>query len=86
MAVQVCTYCGSSWTPTQDHVIAQVKGGVTTVSACSRCNNSKGDKALMDWFRWLKKNDVYRWNQIVNHNTGRRSTIAKKVQKVRDEK
>lgn len=82
---QICTYCGSTWTPTQDHVRAKIKGGITTVPACKRCNSSKGDKQLMQWLRWLKKNDRYRWGKIRNHNFGRRNTIALKIQRVRDE-
>lgn len=85
MANKKCTYCGSSWTPTQDHVIARIKGGKATVPACSRCNSSKGDKPLMKWLRWLKQNDKYRWEHVRDYNYGRINPIAKKVQKVRDE-
>ncbi|MBL4708428.1 MAG: hypothetical protein JKY48_08335 [Flavobacteriales bacterium] len=36
-----CTYCGSSLKIQQDHIIAQIKGGVTTTPACAKCNQSK---------------------------------------------
>ncbi|WP_287588230.1 HNH endonuclease [Candidatus Borrarchaeum sp.] len=81
----VCKYCGSTWKTEKDHVIARSKGGRKTVSACAACNQSKGDKPPMVWLRWLKKNDSYRWNRIVQYNYGRKNPIAKKVQKVRDE-
>ena len=81
----VCTYCGSIWNIEDDHVIAASKGGVSTVTACTTCNSSKGDKSLMDWLRWIKINDKYRWNRMVNHNYGRKNTIAQKIQKIRDE-
>ncbi len=86
MARKVCTYCGSTWQPKMDHVIAKIKGGVATVPACKKCNSSKGDKPLMQWLRWIKKKDKYRWNKIRNHNYGRKNAIALKIQKVRDEK
>ena len=45
-----CQYCGATKNLTLDHVIPQSKGGGTTwenvVTACSRCNQRKGDKLL----------------------------------------
>lgn len=84
MGKVVCTYCGSSWNIQDDHVIAQSKGGVTTVPACSRCNQSKSDKALGAWLEDLKKSDPYRFKRITDHNKRKRSKIAKMVQKSRD--
>ncbi len=80
-----CTYCGSIRNIQDDHVIAKVKGGKTTVPACRTCNTSKGDKPLMEWLRWIKENDKYRWSRIETFNYGRRNDIAVKVQKIRDE-
>jgi len=81
----ICTYCGSHMNIQNDHVIAQSKGGARTVPSCSRCNQSKSDKQLMQWLRDTKKNDAYRWNRIKEHNKGKKSSVAKKVQKIRDE-
>ncbi|MCT4587258.1 MAG: HNH endonuclease [Carboxylicivirga sp.] len=81
----VCTYCGSSRNIQDDHIIAQSKGGVATTEACAACNQSKSDKPLMEWLRWVKENDSYRWNRIVDHNYRKKSTIAQKIQKIRDE-
>lgn len=83
--VLCCTYCGSSLKMTDDHVIAQSKGGKITVPACSACNLSKGKKPLMEWLRWVRKNDSYRWRRICMYNYGRKNSIAQKIQKVRDE-
>lgn len=82
-----CTYCGSSRSIQGEHVIAQSKqrSSRNTIPACAACNRSKGSKPFMEWLRWIKKNDNYRWNRISDYNSGRRSEIAKKVQKVRDE-
>ena len=80
-----CTYCGSSWHIQDDHVIAQSKGGVRTVPACANCNTSKGDKPLMEWLRWMKVNDRYRWDRILSYNYRKRHDIALKVQQIRDE-
>lgn len=80
-----CTYCGSSRNIQNDHVRAQSKGGVATVPACSPCNQSKGDKPLMEWLRWIKVNDSYRWNRIITLNHGKKNSIALKIQRVRDE-
>lgn len=80
-----CTYCGSSRKIHQDHIIAKSKGGVKTTPACANCNWSKGNKPLMEWIRYLKKNNPYRYKRIINHNKGKRSNIAKKIQKIRDE-
>lgn len=81
----MCIYCGSSWETENDHVIAKTKRGKRTVQACQACNRSKGKKQLMVWLRWVKNNDSYRWNRIVNHNYRKRNDIAGKVQKIRDE-
>ena len=81
-----CSYCGSTRNIVNDHIIAEIKGGSETVPACEACNLSKGSKAPMEWLRWLKKNDQYRWRNIVNYNNGKKNKIAKKVHIVRDEK
>ena len=79
-----CIYCGSTWHIEEEHVRARTKRGKWTVGACRACNRSKGDKGLMQWLRWLKKNDRYRWRRIVDYNYGRKNEIAQKVHKVRD--
>ena len=83
--MDICTYCGSSKNIEEDHVLAKSKGGVTTIPACKNCNRSKGDKPLMEWLRWVKENDSYRWNQIIKHNFNKKNDIAQKIQKIRDE-
>ena len=80
-----CKYCGSIWHIEKEYVIARTKGGTRTIGACRACNRSKGDKPLMRWFRWRKKNDYYRWKRIVDYNYGRKNEIAQKVHTVRDE-
>lgn len=81
----LCTYCGSTRKPHNDHVRAKKNGGVTTVIACAKCNQSKGAKQLMVWFRWVKRNDPYRWNRVVVHNSKKRSSIAAKVRRIHKE-
>lgn len=48
-----CTYCGSSDNITIDHVIPLSRGGSHSVSnlvsACAKCNMSKGAKTVMEW-------------------------------------
>ena len=84
-----CIYCCSTWKPEKEHPRAISKGGVRTVVACQACNRSKGDKALMQWFRWLKESphekDKYRWRRIKKCNRGRRNEIAQKVHIVENE-
>ena len=82
----LCTYCGSHMNIHNDHVIAKSKGGVRTVPACAKCNQSKSDKQLMKWLRDTKTDNPYRWNRIEKHNKGKKNDIASKVQKIRDEK
>jgi 5-methylcytosine-specific restriction endonuclease McrA len=81
-----CKYCGSTRHAEKEHVKAKSKGGRKTVKACRRCNRSKSNKGLMEWLRWLKKNDLYRWRRIKNYNYRKKNAIAKKIQKVRDER
>jgi hypothetical protein len=81
-----CIYCGSHESIQSEHVIAQSKGGKTVVPACKECNCSKNNKQLMVWLRWVKKNDLRKWEKICEHNKRKRNPIAKKVRTVRDEK
>lgn len=80
-----CTYCGSTRLVEEGHLVAKSKGGKATIPACQKCNRSKGNKAFMDWLRWLKENDKYRWDRVEAFHKGKRNDISKKVQKVRDE-
>lgn len=53
-----CAYCGRPCSRktklTKDHIVAVSKGGKTTrhniAPACKRCNSSKGDKELVEWY------------------------------------
>ncbi|MBE0674960.1 MAG: hypothetical protein IH591_09895 [Bacteroidales bacterium] len=83
--MEICSYCGSNRIIVNDHKIAKINGGVSTIPACSTCNSSKGKKAVMEWFRWLKANDWYRWNRIAKFHARRRGYISQKVHTVRDE-
>jgi len=82
---KICIYCGSMEKIHKGHLMAPSKGGQKTVSACEKCNTSKGKKALMDWLRWVKENREERWETIVGHNKGKRTRVAHKIHKVRDE-
>ncbi len=85
MVKRICIYCGSSRNVEDEHVRATSKGGARTVPTCRFCSKSKGDKALKEWLRRVKKDDKYRWDRIAIHNHGRRNDIAKRVHEVRDE-
>ena len=82
--MKLCTYCGSHMKMHNDHVQAKSKGGVTTVLACAKCNQSKGAKALMQWLKDIKKDNPYRWDRVVNYQKGKRSEFAIKVRTIRD--
>lgn len=49
-----CAYCGSDTEIQQEHVIPISRGGGTTmgniVPACKKCNMSKRDKTVSEWF------------------------------------
>jgi len=82
----ICIYCGSMHDIEFDHIIARSRGGVTTAPACKPCNQSKSNKQLMEWLRWVKTYRTDLWEKICAHNKRKRNPIAKKVQKIRDER
>jgi len=41
--------------------------------------------APMEWLRWLKKNNKYRWNRIKNYNKRKSIPFAEKVKKIMKE-
>ena len=49
-----CAYCGSDTEIQQEHVVPVSRGGGTTmgniVPACKKCNMSKKDKTVVEWF------------------------------------
>lgn len=83
--MEVCSYCGSNRIIVDDHKFAKNNGRFSTIPAFSTLNSSKGKKAVMEWFRWLKANDLYRWNRIVEFHSRRRSDISQKVHNLIDE-
>lgn len=48
-----CVYCGDN-SNTMDHVIPRIRGGPESmhnvVKSCQKCNSSKGDMDLVDWW------------------------------------
>ncbi len=55
---QSCVYCGSTASLSLDHLVAKSKGGSDSgdniVYSCKKCNSSKNDKDLIEWY--LSKN------------------------------
>jgi 5-methylcytosine-specific restriction endonuclease McrA len=53
-----CAYCGSMEKLTKDHIIPLVKGGKyekpNIVPACTRCNSSKKDNDIEQWYKKQK--------------------------------
>jgi hypothetical protein len=56
-----CIYCGCPDDLTQDHIIPRCKGGpdipANIVPACKKCNSSKIDKDIFEWYFLDKKFD-----------------------------
>jgi hypothetical protein len=49
-----CIYCGSKTNLTLEHILPRSRGGPDTIDnavwVCKRCNSSKGDRRLYEWF------------------------------------
>ena len=60
----ICIYCGSNEKLTVDHMIPLSRGGPdhpdNAVWVCGRCNSSKGDKRLYEYFSLEKRNQIPR--------------------------
>lgn len=59
MAVQgwrECIYCGAKGSLSKDHLIPLSRGGRDTIEnivpCCRGCNSSKGDRDVLEWYRW----------------------------------
>lgn len=53
-----CAYCRRSIPLTIDHVVPITRGGRHAIGnilpACMSCNASKGNRLLVEWYRWLE--------------------------------
>lgn len=69
-----CAYCGKETKLTQEHIIPVVRGGGYTrtniIPSCDKCNSSKQDRELVEWYkskpffneaRLEKIKEVMRW-------------------------
>lgn len=54
-----CIYCGEKENLTKDHIIPKIKGGkdipANIVLACKKCNCSKNDSDVFEWYYVKKK-------------------------------
>ena len=80
-----CQYCGSKKNLTLDHVVPMSKGGGTSwenlVTACSKCNQKKGDKLLKELGSSMKlKKEPYRpsHSEMSRYMVGRSAGSAPK--------
>jgi hypothetical protein len=59
-----CIYCGSTNNLSVDHLIPRSRhgpdSGDNAVMACKKCNSSRGDKGIYQWFELEKRNEVPR--------------------------
>ena len=60
----VCIYCGGRNGLSADHLVPRSRGGPdigdNAVTACARCNASKGDRGVYEWFKLQHKDEVPR--------------------------
>ena len=66
-----CAYCGSETGLEQEHIVPMKKGGKyelgNIVPACRRCNASKGDRALIEWYSLSDVFDPDRLHHILTY-------------------
>jgi len=59
-----CIYCGAKGGLTLDHVLPRARGGAddpdNAVWVCQKCNSSKGDKRLYEWYGLEERDDLPR--------------------------
>lgn len=80
-----CAYCGQMTSLTQDHVVPISKGGGyisgNIIPACLRCNSSKQDKLISEWYSkqkyYAKKREKAIQNYLVTQNQNIRSEYGK---------
>lgn len=65
-----CTYCGATSGLTTDHIIPASRGGLdpritrilesadNTVCACKKCNSSKSDKDVFEWYGQERADEI----------------------------
>lgn len=62
--VGTCIYCGAKGELTLEHIFPCSKGGPDSsdnaVWACKKCNSSKGNKRLYEWYGLEERNEVPR--------------------------
>jgi hypothetical protein len=56
---KICIYCGSKTHLSYDHIIPKSKGGPDNIHnqvlSCKKCNSSKGNKDIFEWFQESEK-------------------------------
>jgi hypothetical protein len=61
---KVCIYCSSPDNPSIDHLIPKARGGPdiadNAILACRKCNSSKGDKGVYEWYGLERRNEIPR--------------------------
>lgn len=59
-----CIYCGTTENLVYDHLMPRSRGGPdisdNIVMACNKCNSSKGDKGVYEWFKLDRRYEVPR--------------------------
>jgi hypothetical protein len=69
-----CAYCGSPQNITTEHVLALKAGGLdeatNVIPACQRCNCSKQDRPVTDWYPGQSFFTEVRWRKIQKHCPG----------------
>ena len=80
-----CYWSGSRQNIHFDHVRAASKGGRTVIPTCKRCNQSKNNKSLKQWLRWLNHNFPALLKRIIEYHKPQRNKISELVREVRKE-
>jgi hypothetical protein len=89
---QVCNYCGSTKTPSFDHIFPQKYGGQddaeNLIFACKPCNSSKGKKDLMEWMnsrdKFLPLMIIRRYLKLTFKHCSDNGLLDKKIEALKD--
>jgi hypothetical protein len=87
-----CAYCGGKLYMTGsrknfhfDHIRAYSSWGKTVVPSCTYCNQTKSNRGLKEWLRYLTQKDKKHLERIFKNNLYKKHKIAKYVRDIRKE-
>lgn len=80
-----CVFCGTAENLHPTEKMVALWSEIENTEMCSQCLNGMENRAVVEWLRWLRRNNPMHWQQVVDNHRFDSTTLANVIRQIRIE-